>query len=317
MKQYTVAIVGVTGLVGQTFLEILNNSNLPIKTLRLFASSNSVGTKFLYKDTPVVVEAIEQGVFETIDYALFSINSSLSKRYAKQAVTEGCKVIDNSSAFRFDDTIPLVVPSINLDDVGNHHLIANPNCSTIQSVIPLSVINEVSPILNITYTTYQSVSGSGQKGVEALHQQSDFYPVDIRQTVYPKIDTLLDDGYTFEERKMIDETKKILHNNQLLISATCVRVPIERGHAVSIRVVTKQKIDLTRLKDAFQNHPMIVLTEFPNTVDVSRKNSVSVGRIRRDKIDKNGLLLFVSADNLYVGAAQNAVDILKGMIEYE
>ena len=317
MKQYQVAIVGATGLVGQTFLEILNNSALPIKTLRLFASEKSEGKTLYYKDTPVTIEIIRPGVFKDIDFALFSVGSLLSKQYAKQANEEGCVVIDNSSAFRFDDDIPLVVPSINCDDAYHHQLIANPNCSTIQSVIPLNVIKKLANILSVSYTTYQSVSGSGHKGLEALHKNTGFYPVDIKQTVYPKIDVLLDDGYTFEEKKMIDETKKILHDQSILVNATCVRVPIERGHAVSMKVVTDKQIDLDVLKDALSEHPMIMLDPFPNTVDVSRKNIVSVGRVRRDKIDDNGILMFVSADNLYVGAAQNAVDILMKLIDYE
>ncbi|MEC9485413.1 MAG: aspartate-semialdehyde dehydrogenase [Candidatus Izemoplasma sp.] len=317
MKQYNVAIVGATGLVGQTFLEILNNTDLPIKSLRLFASEKSKGKTLYYKDQPITIETIEKGVFETVDYALFSIGSLLSKQYAKQANKEGCKVIDNSSAFRFDDEVPLVVPSINFDDVITHDLIANPNCSTIQSVIPLDVIRQLANILTVRYTTYQSVSGSGHKGLEALHENTGFYPVDIKQTVYPKIDVLLDDGYTFEEKKMIDETQKILHDPHILLNATCVRVPVERGHAVSIEVKTDKQIDLDVLKAALNDHPMITLDAFPNTVDVSRKNIVSVGRIRRDKIDQNGILLFIAADNLYVGAAQNAVDILQKMMAHE
>jgi aspartate-semialdehyde dehydrogenase len=309
-----IAIVGATGLVGQTALEILEKKDWSNVNYRCFASVKSVGKTLQFKDQVLSVEAIEKGCFNTVDYAIFSINSTLSKTIAKQAVEEGCIVIDNSSAFRFDDTVPLVVPSINFNSIDKHRLIANPNCSTIQSVIPLYVIQQMSEIKTIEYNTYQSVSGSGQKGIDALAHNTGFYPIDIRKSVYPKIDSFLEDGYTFEEYKMIEETKKILNFKTVLISASCVRVPVERGHGVHIKVVTKDRLDLETLKAALETHPMIDLVRVPNTVDVNRTNTVLVGRIKRDKISENGILLFVSADNLYVGAAANAIDILEGMI---
>jgi aspartate-semialdehyde dehydrogenase len=314
MKPFKLAIVGATGLVGQTFLDILEKKAWPITSITLFASSRSLGKDMLFKGEKHAVKTIEKGCFLEVDYALFSINGQLSKTIAKQAVSEGCVVIDNSSAFRFDDDIPLVVPSVNGALAENQRLIANPNCSTIQAVIPLAVLASLSPIESVAYHTYQSVSGSGHKGVLALTRKLDYYPVDITQTVLPQIDSMMDDGYTFEEVKMIKETKKILNDSNLLISATCVRVPIERGHGVSVSVVTQKKISLESFKKALKKHPMIELKTVPSTVDVARQNKVQVGRLRTDHIHPNGLLFYVAADNLYVGAAANAIDILERVI---
>lgn len=314
MKAFHLAIVGATGLVGQTLLELLESKNWPIASLTLFASERSVGKEFIFKGKKVSCKVIKPGCFEPIDYALFSINGSLSKSLATQAVKEGCRVIDNSSAFRFDPSIPLVVPSVNQEAIKDAMLIANPNCSTIQSVIPLSVIAGFSEIESVTYNTYQSVSGSGHKGILALTEGVPYYPVDIKATVYPQIDTLLEDGYTFEEVKMIEETKKILNDPSIKVSATCVRVPIERGHGVSVQVLTKDLVQLDQLKKALKDHPMIDLKTIPSTLDMVRKNQVQVGRIRIDHIHPRGILFFVTADNLYVGAAANAIDILERMI---
>ena len=323
MKSYNIAIVGATGLVGTTFLRILEEYEIPINTLRLFASPRSAGKTITFHDHKYKVEVIEEGSFKEIDYALFSAGSGPAKQYVPQALAEGAIVIDNSSAFRMEENIPLVVPEVNLEDAYGAKLIANPNCSTIQSVLPLYALSREYGIEEVTYNTYQAVSGSGYDGLEALKgYRNDFYPYDIKKTCIPEIDEFLDDGYTKEEHKMINETKKILHMDTLKISATCVRVPVFYSHGVSIRVKLKEEYSLDQVRTILQNQEGIVLLDdpknhiYPTSIQSAHTDLVYVGRLRKDKIDSKTLLLYCTADNVRKGAASNAVQIMKGLMDH-
>jgi aspartate-semialdehyde dehydrogenase len=294
----------------------LEEYQISIGELRLFASKRSVGEKIKFKGKDYLIKEIFDGSFKDIDFTLFSAGASVSKAYARQAVNEGSIVIDNSSAYRMNELVPLVVPEVNISDVFGKNLIANPNCSTIQAVVPLKVLDDYYKIECIEYNTYQAVSGAGQKG-------NDFFPYNIKETCIPQIDVFLEDGYTKEEHKMIEETRKILHNNQIKISATCVRVPVINSHAVSIRVTFKQNFKVEEIKSLFAKQPGLVVLDDPSNLiyPVSTKANgndlIYVGRIRKDKINNKTLLLYVVADNIRKGAAANAIQIMKGTIDYE
>lgn len=322
----SVAIVGATGLVGQTFLKVIDEYNIPLNNIKLFASERSRGKKVHFKGQELTVEVITDGSFKGIDFALFSAGASTSLKYAKQAVSEGAIVIDNSSAFRMNKDVPLVVPEVNLEDAFNQPLIANPNCSTIQCMLPLKPLDDHFGIHSIEYNTYQAVSGSGQKGIDDLlrtnnNQENSFYPYNISKTCIPQIDTFLNDGYTKEEHKMMNETRKILHNDSLLVSATCVRVPVMHSHAVSIRVTLKNKATLNQVIQAISSFKNVIILDDPTNQiypvsTVSNGNDfVYVGRIREDKVLPNTFLLYVVADNIRKGAAANAVQIMLGVMK--
>ena len=328
MTAYSIAIVGATGLVGRAFLQIMEEQQIAVGELRLFASERSKGQSMTYRGQDYPLDVIRPGSFEGVDYALFSAGASLSKTHAKQAVQEGAIVIDNSSAWRMDPMVPLVVPEINLSDAIHARLIANPNCSTIQAVLPLAVLDQLYHVKQVEYNTYQAVSGAGQKGLDDLittqkGQPHTHFPVDISKTVIPQIDVFLEDDYTKEERKMIEETRKILHRPDLPISATCVRVPVAHSHAVSIRVTLERPFDVSEIRNVFSQSPGIVLKdnptnlEYPTSLDATGSNDVFVGRLRRDTIDPLALLLFVVADNIRKGAAWNAVQIMMELMSHE
>jgi len=321
---FNIAVVGATGLVGSTFLKIIEEYGITVTHLRLFASSKSKGKVIVFNNEEYIVEEITKGCFEDIDYALFSAGGAISLKYAKQAVDEGAIVIDNSSAWRMDSNVPLVVPEINIEDAINQKLIANPNCSTIQVVLPLSPLEETYGIESISYTTYQAVSGSGINGISDLEQtrrgkEASFYPYNINETCIPQIDVFLEDGYTKEEQKMIDETKKILHNNKIKINATCVRVPIINCHAVSVNVVLKEKYDLKDIYRLFDKQAGLVVRDditnliYPVATEAQNTDNVYIGRIRKDKINENGILFYTVADNIRKGAASNAVQIMMAL----
>jgi aspartate-semialdehyde dehydrogenase len=323
-----IAIVGATGLVGGAFLKIIDEYGIKVDQLRLFASNKSLGKVISFQDRVYNVEVIKEGSFKGIDYALFSAGGATSLKYAKQAVKEGATVIDNSSAFRMDPDVPLVVPEINIADAINHKLIANPNCSTIQAVLPLKGLNKKYRIKSISYTTYQAVSGSGMKGIDDLEATKngclpDFYPYNISKTCIPQIDDFTEDGYTKEEHKMMNETRKILHNDNILINATCVRVPIENSHAVSIDVDFKIQPNIEDVYSILINQEGVIVRDdlesclYPVAVEANGTDFVYVGRIRKSKINKNGILLYTVADNLRKGAASNAVQIMKKLIELD
>lgn len=320
MKSYNIAIVGATGLVGSTFLKVLNEYDFPINQLKLFASPRSLGKKVMFKDQEYTIEVVQKGSFEGIDFALFSAGANTSKEFASQVVEEGAIVIDNSSAFRMNENIPLVVPEVNLSDAASARIIANPNCSTIQSVIPVYALDKAFNVLQIEYNTYQAVSGSGYKGISDLEGDTNNYPYNIKETCIPQIDVFLADGYTKEEHKMINETRKILHKENLPISATCVRVPVKHSHAVSIRVKLEKSFTLETIKEVLSKQKGIIVVDdttknlYPTSTLATDTDTVYVGRIRRDTIDTNTVLLYCVADNVRKGAASNAVQIMKGLI---
>ena len=321
MKKYNVAVVGATGLVGRTFLKVLAEYDFPINNLVLYASARSAGKVVEFKGKEYTIVELTHDAFDNIDIALFSAGGSVSKEYAPIAAKKGAVVIDNSSAWRMDDDCALIVPEINIDDAySKSNIIANPNCSTIQSVLPLKPLSDKFGLKKVNYTTYQAVSGSGQKGVNDLvrcknGEQPEFYPYDISKTCIPEIDEFLDSGYTKEEMKMVNETRKILHLPDLLVSATCIRVPVESCHGVMMQVELEKEFTLDEVKEVLKAYPGIVLYDdpknhiYPNSIVATNNDSVYVGRIRRDLATPNGLLLYCVADNIRKGAAANAVQI--------
>ncbi len=320
-----IGIVGATGAVGSMFLSILEEYKIDCD-LRLFASSKSAGTKIRVFGKVYIVETLREGCFKGLDYCLFSGGKEASLEYARSATDEGVIVIDNSSAFRMTEGVPLVIPECNIDLAYNSKLIANPNCSTTQAVIPLKALFDAYGLLSVEYTTYQSVSGSGAQGVKDLIDtrngySSSFFPHNISETVIPEIDLFCEDGYTLEEHKMINETRKIL-NVDIPISATCVRVPIERGHVVQMKVVLDKETSVDKVKETLKTYPGLVLVdnpdkhEYPTTVMSRGNDSVFVGRIRKDKVTKNAFLIYTASDNLRKGAASNTIQIMMKIIEW-
>ena len=327
MKKFNVAIVGATGVVGRTFIEVIEEYKLPINEIRLFASSKSKGMIFNILGRNIEVEELIEENIKNIDFALFSAGSDISKIWAPIFEKTGAYVIDNSKAFRMDDDKALIVPEVNIDDYKNHSkIIANPNCSTIESVIPLKALDDEFKLKRVIYTTYQAVSGSGKKGLDDLKrcqngEKNQFYPYDISNTCIPEIDEFLDNGYTKEEMKMVNETKKILHNNDIKISATCIRVPIKRSHGVVISAECEKKLDINRVREIFLKMPGLKLADdpknhiYPTSIISNGNDYVYVGRIRYDLSCDNGILFYVTADNVRKGAASNAVEIMKLIME--
>ncbi|MBC2853342.1 aspartate-semialdehyde dehydrogenase [Cetobacterium sp. 2G large] len=319
---YNIAIVGASGLVGGTFLKVLEERDLPIKNLYLFASARSAGKEVIFKGKTLVIEELTENSFDReIDIALFSAGGDISKKFAPIASEKGVIVVDNSSAWRMDENVPLVVPEVNPEDIfKNNGIIANPNCSTIQSVVPLKVIDELYGIKRVVYSTYQAVSGSGIKGIEDLQrglkgEEPKTYPHPIVNNCLPHIDSFLENGYTKEEEKMINETRKILNKKNLPITATCVRVPVLNGHSISINVELEREANLEELKAKFRETKGIVLEDdvknnrYPLATEANGTDEVYVGRLRKDFSIEKGLNLWVVADNIRKGAATNAVQI--------
>lgn len=323
MKTYDIAVVGATGLVGKTFIEVLQSRKFPVGKIVFFASKRSEGKQVIFHNEIYAVNVLDKHSFdEHFDFAIFSAGSEASKIYAPIAASKHITVIDNSSAFRQDINIPLVVPEVNGYAIKeNDYLIANPNCSTIQSVVPIKIIDDLFDIKRIVYQTYQAVSGSGYKGLEDLENGKQgiapkTYPVDIYNNVLPHIDVMLDNGYTKEEVKMIEETKKIL-NKDVLVTATCVRVPVTFGHSVSINIETHQPIDIKLLEERFKASKDIVyqMGSYPTVLDAQGKDEVFVGRLRIDQSVEHGINLWVVADNIRKGAATNTIQIAEYMIK--
>ena len=326
MKKYNVCILGASGVVGRTFLEVLEEVNFPVGELKLLASSRSAGTVLQFKGKDYVVEEVNEHSFDGFDIGLFSPGACVSKIYAPIAQKAGCVVIDNTSAFRELKEIPLVVPEVNSDDIAlNNGIIANPNCSTIQSVIPLKALRDRFGLKKVCYTTYQAVAGSGIKGINDLERtrkglDPEFYPYNISSTCIPEIDIPMENGYTKEEMKMVNETRKILHLNDLPVSATCVRVPILRSHAVSMSIILDKKFTLDEVRECLMSQEGVVLVDdlpnhlYPTQIMSTGNNMVYVGRLRYDLANENGLLLYCTADNIRRGAASNAVFIAQKLI---
>lgn len=324
MKKYNVAVMGATGLVGGTILKLLEERNFPIENLYLFSSKKSAGVEIEFAGKEYVVEELtEDALDKDIDIALFAAGGATSKKFAPLAATKGIKVVDNSSAFRMEDDVPLVVPEINPDKVleGNG-IIANPNCSTIQSVLPLKPLEDAFGIKRVIYSSYQSVSGSGMGGLKDLEEGNvEFYPYQIQNNLLPHIDDFLENGYTKEEMKMIDETKKILGNYDIKVTATTVRVPVKFAHSVSINVELEKPFEMEEIFEALKNYPGIVVEDdvenkvYPMPINAEGKDEVFIGRIRRDFTVENGINFFSVADNIRKGAATNAVQIAELLAE--
>lgn len=328
MKKYHVAVVGASGVVGQKFLEVLAEYDFPIEKLYLFASHRSAGKQVEYRGKTLIIEELTPEVFTKypIQIALFSAGGGTSLEFAPIAAKAGVTVIDNSSAWRMSEDIPLVVPEVNANVLtGNEKIIANPNCSTIQSVVALKPIEELFGIKAVNYATYQAVSGSGLAGIRDLEsgikgEVATNYPHPIAFNVLPHIDQFLDNGYTKEEVKMVNETKKIMDLHNAKITATCVRVPVWNGHCVAMTVTCEQPIDLDVLRVKFKEAPGVFLAddvsknEYPMPLSANGSDDTYVGRLRVDLDDPYTVHLFCAADNIRKGAASNTIQIAQYLI---
>ncbi|MBS6510956.1 MAG: aspartate-semialdehyde dehydrogenase [Clostridiales bacterium] len=328
MKKYNVAVVGATGMVGRKFLQVLEERNLPVENYYLFASAKSAGKKvtFMGKEYEIIELTPDSIKGKDIDIALFSAGADTSKTFAPLFAELGAVAIDNSSQWRMDPDVPLVVPEVNPDDIDKHHgIIANPNCSTIQAVVALKPLYDKYGIKRIVYSTYQAVSGAGLGGYEDLKngingEAPKKFPYPIFGNCIPHIDVFLENGYTKEEMKMVNETRKILGDDSLRITATTVRVPVYYGHSESINVELGSAYDLDELKSVLAAGKGIIMADdpanlkYPMAIDCEDHDEVYVGRVRRDDSVENGLNLWVVADNIRKGAATNAVQIAEEYI---
>lgn len=331
--KYVVAVVGATGAVGNEMITTLEQRNFPVEKLRLFASERSEGKKLEFQGKQIPVASLNENSFKGIDIALFSAGAERSKIWAPVAAKSGCVVVDNSSQWRMDPEVPLVVPEVNSHDLKWHKgIIANPNCSTIQMVVVLKPIHDTAKIKRVVVTTFQSVSGTGKKAMDELLQQTTdilnfkeakctVYPHQIAFNVLPHIDKFLENGYTKEEMKMVNETQKIMGDNSIRLTATTVRVPVFRCHSESLNIETDKKITPNEVRAALTKAPGIVVFDapeknvYPLPVDVAGKDETYAGRIREDESIENGINMWIVADNLRKGAALNAVQIAEKLIE--
>ena len=329
MKKLSIAVVGATGMVGRTFLKVLEEEKLPVENYCLFASARSAGKKLTFMGKEYTVEELNENSFDRgIDIALFSAGGSTSEKYAPIAASKGCVVIDNSSAWRMDKNVPLVVPEVNPEDIKrNKGIIANPNCSTIQAMVALKPLDDKYKIKRIVYSTYQAVSGAGLGGWNDLEnglkgEKPTKFPHPIANNCLPHIDVFLPNGYTKEEMKMVNETHKILDRDDIRITATTVRVPVFNSHSESINVEFYNQFDLKELVQTLKDAPGVVVQDdpennvYPMAINATGTNETYVGRIRRDESVESGVNLWVVADNIRKGAAANAVQIAKKLIEY-
>ena len=327
MKKYSFAIIGATGMVGRTFIKVLEERDLPVGDIYFFASFRTAGQKISFMGKDYIVEELTHSSFDRgIDIALFSAGGGISKEFAPTAVAKGAVVIDNSSAWRMDPDVPLVVPEVNPEDIRIHNgIIANPNCSTIQAVVALKPLLDAYGINRIVYSTYQSVSGAGKKGTDELRrslagEEPFLMPHPIAGNCIPHIDIFMENGYTKEEMKMIWETRKIMHAPNLRITATTVRVPVFISHSESINVELKKGFELDELRNLLASSPGIVVQDdpannvYPLARNASGKDETFVGRLRRDESIENGLNMWVVSDNTRKGAATNTVQIAQELI---
>jgi aspartate-semialdehyde dehydrogenase len=333
MKKYNVAVVGATGLVGREMLKILSSRNFPINELKVIASSRSEGKKIKFEDKELTVEVVKDDTFENIDIALFSAGSDISKKVAPLVKRSGAIVIDNSNAFRMDPEAPLVVPEVNGEDLKEHkQIIANPNCSTIQMVMLLKPLADKYGLKRLVINTYQAVSGAGKKAVDELIEQTEAYlnkqeiknenfNHQIAFNAIPQIDIFLENDYTKEEMKMVNETHKILHLPELAVTATCVRIPVIYGHGESLNIELNNEFKVDDIRDIFASQKNVEVIDspaeekYPLQIDTEKNDNVLVGRIRRDNSVENGLNLWLTANNLRKGAALNAVQIAEYLVE--
>ncbi|MGE4169551.1 MAG: aspartate-semialdehyde dehydrogenase [Candidatus Margulisiibacteriota bacterium] len=335
MKQYTVAVVGATGVVGKEILSVLEERHFPVGKLVPLASAKSAGTTVQFKGEHIEVQELKETSFEGVDFALFSAGGAISKLFVPIAAQSGAIAIDNTSYFRMHADIPLVVPEVNgaiLKD-GNHSIIANPNCSTAQMVVALKPIYDAVGIDRIVVSTYQSVSGAGKKALDELENHArlslsggspdpSVFSHPIAFNVIPQIDVFVDNGYTKEEMKLIEETKKIMGDDSIAVTATAVRVPVFISHSEAVNIQTKQKISAKQVRELLQNAPGIEVMDdpatntYPTPRQASGKDDVLVGRIREDLSIPNGIELWCVGDNLRKGAALNAVQIAETLVHY-
>ena len=334
-KQVNVAIAGATGAVGNQMIQCLEEQNFPMKSLKLLASQRSVGRKIRFKGDDLAVELLTKDSFKGVDVAIFSAGGTPSKTFAPAAAEAGCVVVDNSSAWRMDPDIPLVVPEANphaIADYKKKGIIANPNCSTIQMIVPLVVLHREYGIKRIVVSTYQAVSGTGKKAIDELHDQTrailnflkydaQVYPHQISFNCLPHIDVFLDNGYTKEEMKMVNETRKILEDDSIGVTATTVRVPVFYGHSESVNVETKKPISASEYRELLKSQPGVKVVddpsknEYPLATDVAGQDLTVVGRIRDDESIENGINMWIVADNIRKGAATNAVQIAEILVK--
>jgi aspartate-semialdehyde dehydrogenase len=326
-SEFEVAIVGATGAVGAELIQLLEQREFPLRRLKLLASPKSAGKVLKFKGEEIPVEVLSQDSFRSIDIALFSAGAGRSKEYAPHAVNAGAVVIDNSSAFRMEPDVPLVVPEINPTDIQKHRgIIANPNCTTIIALMALYPLHKVFRVKRVIASSYQAVSGAGAKAIdELLHQTKSFlageaatpevFPQTIAFNVLPQVDVFLDNGYTKEEVKFVNESRKIMHHPTLRASITCVRVPVFRAHSIAIHAEFEQPISVERARDVLAKFPGLELVDDPTTrryptpLLVAGKNNCQVGRIRADSALDNGIAFWVCGDQLLKGAALNALQI--------
>ena len=335
-KTYDVAVVGATGAVGETMIAILEERNFPVGKVYALASERSAGKRIPFKDGSLVVEDLASFDFSKVQIGLFSPGASVSAEYAPKAAAAGCVVIDNTSQFRYDDDIPLVVPEVNPEKVAeykNRGIIANPNCSTIQMLVALKPIYDEVGISRINVATYQAVSGTGKEAIEELATQTanllnakpvqaSVYPKQIAFNVLPQIDVFMDNGYTKEEMKMVWETQKIMGDADILVNPTAVRVPVFFGHSEAVHIETRQKISVARVRELLEAAPGVTVIDerenggYPTAVtESSGHDDVYVGRIREDISHPNGINLWVVGDNVRKGAALNSVQIAEVLVK--
>ena len=328
-----VAIVGATGAVGIEMLKTLEKRNFPIGRLTLLASARSVGKTLTFRGAPVIVQELTKDSFAGIDLALFSAGGGISKEFAPIAAKAGCVVIDNSSAFRMDDSVPLIVPEINAGDLRHHkNIIANPNCTTAITLMALYPLHQAFHVKRIFASSYQAVSGTGAKAIEELKRQveqivagqpvtKEVYPHQIAFNVLPQVDVFLPDGYTKEEAKMENEGRKIMHHPGFRASVTCVRVPVYRAHAVAVSAEFEKPVTAAAARAVLQKAPGLDVVdnpekkEYPLPIFASEKYNCQVGRLRKDSAFDNGLCFWVAGDQLLKGAALNAVQIAEELLK--
>ncbi len=335
-KKFNVAVVGATGAVGETMLSILEERNFPVENIVALASSRSAGSRIRFNGKTIVVEDLEGFDFKGVDIGLFTPGASVSKIHVPRAVEAGCVVIDNTSQFRYDDDIPLVIPEVNPDaiaDYKNRGIIANPNCSTIQMLVALKPIHDAATIERINVCTYQAVSGTGKEAIEELAKQTaellngrkavcEIYPKQIAFNVIPHIDDFQKNGYTLEEMKMVWETRKIFEDDAIQVNPTAVRVPVFFGHSEAVHIETKNKLSAEEVRNLLRNQPGITLVNepkdggYPTAVsEAAGKDPVFVGRIREDISHPRGINLWVVSDNVRKGAALNSIQIAEILVK--
>ncbi|HLF67091.1 MAG TPA: aspartate-semialdehyde dehydrogenase [Gammaproteobacteria bacterium] len=335
MKQYNIAIVGATGAVGKIFIELLQSRKFPVKNLYPLGSERSAGETVMYNNRPVIVGNAEEFDFTQADIAFFSAGASVSEHYAAKVRAAGCVMIDNTSAFRYDDEVPLVVPEVNkeaIKDYKKKYIIANPNCSTAQMVVVLKPIHDAVGITRVNVATYQSVSGSGSEAISELIDQvalllngrpvkPQVYAKQIAFNLLPHIDDFQENGYTKEEMKMAWETQKIFNDPNIKVNATAVRVPVIYGHSEAVHLETKQKITAEQVRKLLKATPGVKVMDqqkpggYPTPIEASGQDDVFVGRIREDISHPTGINLWIVADNLRKGAALNSIQIAEVLIE--